>query len=164
MNNGVGVKKKNDVRFNIIDFLIIIAVLASVSVLIFRSTISDFVGNVVYNDDAAVTFTVREVSLDQAQMLKKGDKLYTGSMELGEVVSVTYTNSMINVDVESGEGVVYQRVADPEKYDVTVTVSSVGAFFEDGYHLAGEMYLGVGKNLTVYSDNYSCNCIITAIS
>lgn len=158
------VKEKKKIRFNLVDFFIIISVLLAVLMIVFRGTVADFVGNVVYTDEATVSFTVKGVSKGDLEMIKKDDTVYYDEKTLGKVLSVEYVNSTVNVIDDSSGTPVYKQAVDYESYDLKITVSTVGAFFEDGFYFDGQIYLGVGKNLELYTDNYSCFAIITAIT
>ena len=80
------VKEKKKIRFNLVDFFIIISVLLAVLMIVFRGTVADFVGNVVYTDEATVSFTVKGVSKGDLEMIKKDDTVYYDEKTLGKIV------------------------------------------------------------------------------
>ena len=157
-------KEKARARFNIIDFLIIIAVLASLFVLIFRRTIVDFIGNVINTQEAVVTVRVQGVERDKVDMLKTEDVLYWNGELFGSVTEINILENKQVVLNESGVSPIFVETTDPELCDIECRVSVKGAFYDDGFRLAGSYFLGVGKTVELYTDGFYCSAIITSIA
>ncbi len=156
--------EKRGVRFNIIDFLIIVAVLASLFVIIFRGTIIDFIGKVIYTEEATVTVKIQNLDAEQIDMINTDDTLYWNGELFGTVEDVKFTNSRTVTLNDGGDYPIFVDTIDSEHFEVDCTVKVRGAFFDDGFHLSGSYYLGVGKVLELYSDSFYCSAIITSIA
>lgn len=158
-------REKSKARFNIIDFLIIVALLASLFVLIFRGTIIDFIGDIINTQDATVTVVIQGVDTAEADMLKKEDTLYWNGELFGRVeeISITDSRELVLSDANTS-GPSFVSIIVPDKCDIECTITVRGAFLEDGFHLSGSYYLGVGKTVELYSDSFYCSAIITSIA
>ncbi len=156
--------KRSKAKFNAVDFLIIVGVIAAVLVLVFRATIADFVGNSVYREKAEITFVIQNADKSTAEKIKEGDVFYLENLKLGEVLGVSFVYSTVCVLDKSGESPIFKEITDEQHYDITVKVSSAGAYFEDGFYLGGENHLGVGQKIAVFSENFESEALITAIS
>ena len=155
---------KPKVRFNIVDFLIVVAVIAAILTLIFRGTLTELIGNVIYTQDAVLSVRVDGLSEEQAEQISEGDILWLGDEKLGSVISKSSENSHRMILDASGAGSEFQSVRDPEHFDLTFSVSVKGVYSDDGFHLFGRSFVGVGEKLKVISDKYGYEVTIISIT
>ena len=155
--------EKRKVRFNFVDFLIIIAVLAALFSIMFRSTLLKLIGNVVYTQDAVITVRFEGMTEEQADAVSEGDVLYLSDERLGEISSVTKTPSTQTL-LAGGEDRAFIRVSDESHYDLVCTLTVRGVYNDDGFYLFGEQYLGVGKEISVSSEIYTYTVVVVSIS
>mgnify|MGYP003571316825 CR=1 FL=1 len=153
------------VRFNIVDFLVVIAILAAIAALVFRGTILKFIGSVIYTEDAVLSVRIERTTPEQASGINEGDILYLGDDELGEISSCSVTDSRIILFSEDeNENGAFIRVNDGGHCDVICNINVKGAFNSDGFYLFGDRYVGVGQTLTVASGTYTCEVTVVSIS
>ena len=155
--------EKRKVRFNFVDFLIIIAVLAALFSIMFRNTLLKMIGNVVYTQDAVITVRFEGLTNEQADAVSEGDVLRLSGEKLGEISSVTRIASTETI-LAGGEDRAFIRVSDERHSDLVCTVNVRGVYNDDGFYLFGEQYLGVGKELSVSSEIYKYTVLVVSIS
>lgn len=156
--------KKAKVRFNIVDFLIIVAVLAAILTVVFRGTLTELIGTVVYTNDAVIAIRIDGLGEEQLDLIKDGDVLNIDGEKFGSIISKSSENSTVIKLSESGAGNEFQRVRDPERYDVTCAINAKGTYNNDGFYLSGKRFMGVGEKITVVSDKYSFEATVISFS
>ena len=156
--------EKPRVRFNIIDFLIVIAVIAAILTVVFRGTLTELIGNVIYTQDAVLTLRADGLTEEQIGQISEGDVLYLGDEKLGNIISKSYENSRGLILDSSGAGSVFLSVRDPEHFDITISVNVKGVYSDDGFHLFGKNFVGVGEKLGVISEKYGYEVTIISIT
>lgn len=155
--------EKRNVRFNIIDFLILLAVLAALFSILFRSTLLKLIGNVVYTQDADIIVRMTGLTPEQADAVNEGDILFCFGERLGEINSVEKLPSTV-MALSGGDNRTFVRVSDERSYDLVVSVTVRGVYNDDGFYLFGEKYLGVGKTLDISSGIYAYSSVVVSIS
>lgn len=161
----MAVRKK--VRFNIIDFLLIVLILLSVAALIFRPMVLEKLGKLTANDTVVVTFYADHLTEDEYNVLAQGDKLTVENDPFGELLSFSAqpykTLQLMESDVES-EHPFFSEVTEPGLYTVKGQIRLTGVQREDGFYVAGGMQVGVGSIVEVQSNSYVLTLQITGIS
>lgn len=156
---------KTKVRFNIIDFLVIVAILAAILALVLRGPILTRIGRVVYSDDAALSLRIGGLTKAQADGISEGDVLSLLGEELGKIASCSVSESKTVLYVEDGNGGgQFIGVNDPEHFDVIFTVNVKGAANSDGFYIFGSQYVGVGQTMVLTSDTYSYEVTVVSIT
>lgn len=158
---------RNKVRFNIIDFLLIVLVLLSVAALVFRPMVLEKLGKLTANDTVVVSFYADQLTENEYSILKQGDQLTVNGDRFGELLSFSVqsykTLQLMESDVES-EHPFFSEVAEPGLYTVKGQIRLTGAAREDGFYVAGDMQVGVGSIVEVESNSYVLTLQITGIS
>jgi len=154
---------KNKIRFNIIDFMIIIAVIGCVVGVALRYNVMDRIGlssttNVVEIDFEI--FSIRPTSFDA---MVKGDTFYwkQNNMEIGVLKEAQSHYSevfMVNDDLE------LVKTFRDDRYDVQGTFTASGSMTDSGFMLGGTQFIAPGKQLTVYSKNIEVTLTVTAVN
>ena len=155
------IKKKS--RFNIIDLLIIIVIIAAVATVAVRLDLADKIVQATAEDSARVTITV--FSIDQAAVgaVSEGDELVweQENCDFGSIVHKEVANAVKYNTVEDGS---YVKTTDPERYDLTLTVDTKGIFTKEGYMLGGKSYLAAGKTVTFHNGKTALTSLVISVN
>ena len=155
------IKKKS--RFNIIDLLIIIVIIAAVATVAVRLDLADKIVQATAEDSARVTITV--FSIDQAAVgaVSEGDELVweQENYDFGSIVHKEVANAVKYNTVEDGS---YVKTTDPERYDLTLTVDTKGTFTKEGYMLGGKSYLAAGKTVTFHNGKTALTSLVISVN
>ncbi|MBQ8382083.1 MAG: DUF4330 family protein [Clostridia bacterium] len=161
----MAVQKK--VRFNIVDFLLIVLVILSVVALFLRPTVLKKVEQLTATDTAVVSFYADGLTEEECNILAAGDVLSAGNGADGELLSFSVqpyqTLHLIESDVQS-ESSFFKEVTEPGLYTVKGQARLTGARKDDGFYVDGNLQIGVGSILQVQSDSYILTLEITGIS
>jgi hypothetical protein len=168
-------KKRNNARFNIMDFLIVLIVLLCVFSLVARyTTVLDKIGISDHLEEYEISFTVSDLRyttpnffrIDDDIYLSDDDHAYVGkllSREIGSTDALTITLSSQYVQTETGFVSAYY--AENTFVDVAGRILCRGSINADGYFmLNGNAYLSEGQTVSVCTDLVSFEMIVTDIS
>lgn len=158
---------RNKVRFNIIDFLLIVLILLSVAALVFRPMVLEKLSKFAANDTVVVSFYADRLTENEYSVLKQGDQFTVNEDRFGELLSFSVqpykTLQLMESDVES-EHPFFSEVAEPGLYTVKGQIRLTGVSREDGFYVAGDLQVGVGSIVEVKSNSYVLTLQITGIS
>ncbi len=147
-------------RFNIIDFFLIITVLACVIGIAIRYNLSE---NLVQSHDSAtVTVMIRSLLDENVDQLVVGDAYFyqTSGKPFGTLTSVQTTpakNRYIKND-----GTVYVSEFQ-NRVDVICTLEIEGYHSKDGFLIDGATYIGCGSDILVRSINLETQWLVLDI-
>ena len=153
-------KKKK--RFNIIDLIIILVVLALGVGIALRY---DFVGKIkssTEDNTVIVSFLIRGADEEMVSAFNEGDVFYVSSngMKLGELVKVS--SSPAEKLVSNSEGV-YVSTTMPGKIDIRGEIRALGTMNSDGFKLGGTFFMAANKNIELKSKNVNMEFTLTGI-
>lgn len=158
---------KKNVRFNIVDFLIIALLLLSLIAIFLRPAVISHIGKLTANDTVIVGFCADEVTQTQLGQMKEGDILNCDGSEFGELISYFETSAqtmkLITPDVQ-GEQSFFEKVTLPGLFSVKGQLRLTGSMREDGFYVGENRYVGVGSVLYLEADSYVLTVQITSIS
>ena len=158
---------RKKVRFNIIDFLLIVLALLSIAALVFRPTVLEKLGKLTVNDTVVVSFYADCLTEDEFNVLKQGDHLTVKGDPFGELLTFSVqpykTLQLMESDVES-EHPFFSEVIEPGLFTVKGQIRLTGTQRDDGFYIAGNLQVGVGSIVEVESDSYALTVQITGIS
>lgn len=161
----MAVQKK--VRFNVIDFLLIMLVLLAVVAMFLRPTVLNKLEKLTAVDTVVVSFCADRLTEDEYTMLAEGDLLTVNDSTFGELLSFSIepyqTLQLIQSDVES-ENPFFESVVEPGRYTVKGQIRLTGAKRKDGFYAGGNLPVGVGSVYSVQSDSYVLTFQIIGIS
>ena len=160
MNNQVNVTtKKKKARFNIIDLLLILIVIAMIATMIYLFVPGNIFENLSAEREQEIQYTVEILGVDQdfINNIKENDNVIdvVSKASIGTVMAVSYdTNySELKYNEESGEGIM---VSYPDKYNLIVTISAEALYNAgEGYSVDG-CRIAVGEKLSLRFPDYSC--------
>lgn len=173
------------IRFNIVDVIIILLIIACVVGVVLRGTIKEKISQTISTEVAYVTLVAENVPEEFLELFEDADKVYSNSEELGLMISNAYkeqTEIVLDLnekyeykEIDDGNGnyikIVektvspeFEKATNPNTYTVTCQIQVNGQDKNDGFYLRGVDYIGVGKMLNISIENHSFTMIITKIS
>lgn len=149
-------------RFNIIDLLVVIVIIAAIATVAVRLDIADKIVQATSEDSARVTLLVSGADQESVTSVSEGDKIswQQENCDFGTIVRKDVANAVVYNTVEDGT---YVKTTNPERYDVTFTVDTKGTFTEDGYMLGGKSYLAAGRTVTFFNGKTVMTSIVIAV-
>ena len=152
MDNNIQKKK---LRFNIIDFLIIVAIVAVVVVFAVRGGIIKKISS--YNTTITYTVKVFDVQKGSFDLVNVGDSLYfdEDDRRIGKVVDKSFSESVDYAVLSDGTIKKVKNVED--RIDMYITIEADGTFDDDGCMVNGDFFVGKGKKMDCYVDKLFFN-------
>lgn len=142
---------KKKIRFTVIDFIILIAVVLLVLSALFRSMNVGLFGENNSVKDTLITLSVKSVDKDNLTYFSAGDTIYGSGDEkigkIGEIASVRSAPAVVLTENEKGFGL------EPtfDKVDITLEIRSRCLVDEHGFYSIGGVY--VAPSYTFRADN-----------
>ena len=155
------------VRFNVIDFLLVMLVILAVVAMFLRPQVLAKIGQLTANDTVVVSFCADRLTEDEYALLSEGDILTVDDGVFGELLAFTTepyrTLQVIESDVEL-EDPFFESVVEPGRYTVKGQIRLTGNKRSDGFYAGGNLPVGVGSVYQVQSDSYILTLEIIGIS
>jgi hypothetical protein len=173
--------ENKNIRFNVIDVIVVVLILACIVGFVFRGTLKEKIGKMLSADTAYVTLCVENVPADQVSAFVQGSDAFIDGKKIGVLIGYSYTEQQ-NVVLALNETFEYRteddgsasyvkktspefvNVYDPANYTVVCLVQVAGQDKVDGFYLNGVEYIGVGKMLNISTGNLLFTMTITEIS
>ncbi len=153
---------KKKMRLNIIDILIILAVIALAAGVALRYNLAEKIGVKSNRDTVMVSFLIENIKPTSADALVPEDIVFLDSngMELGKLLAISLSEAE-NYNL-SDEGVMTLDY-DSTRCDVRGEIEATGAMTDGGFMLGGTYYIGANKELKVHSKNIQVTMTVTGI-
>ncbi len=149
-------------RFNMIDFIIIVVILAGIIVTVFRGAILDRLSFGVSSDSARITFYAENLTAGEVASLAEKDEFSLSDKTLGTLKS--FNSQAQKVNVLSSDGKTFVRAEDENLYTVIGEMEISGENTENGFFFDSDVYIGVGKVLNIESKKCDISIVITKIT
>lgn len=172
-NQNVSIKTKKDKKgkFNFVDFLLIVIVLAIIAATVYVFVPKSWFGKIVADDTQDILYTVEIIGVDQkfAGNIKENnnviDNVSKSSIGTVKAVSVDSYSELKYVydNPESTEGS-GKLVTYDDKHNLVVTISASALYNKgEGYYI-GSCRMAVGEKLSLRFPDYSCEAYCIAIT
>lgn len=166
-NGNSAVKKKR--RFNFIDFLIILLIVALIAVLIYAFSPWSQIKKLWASNEVILDYTVeiRGVDDEFVDLIKNGDSAINSvtKSSLGTVTAIGGIEKNTELDYTVAEDGTVQGVLSesPDKYDITVHIRATAEYeVGKGYSVNG-CRVAVGEELFFRFPRYSCSGFCVAL-
>ena len=157
MNENQTVQKKR--RFNIIDFILIVAVLACAIGIAFRYNLQQsFIG--INDDEVYVTCLVEDLSEGSANAFIDGETVYNSNTKklVGTMVSHKIRTAQDQLELPDGTVTLTEN---PYRRDLVCVIKVKGRYSEkDGFMIGGNAYIGAGLNILLRSQSVEFNAVV----
>lgn len=164
--NNANSEKKRRFRLNIIDFVILFAILACVAGIYIRSTVSfDKFGTRDDLAEAKIEFLVLDVTEKFADALTVGSPVFDAKSneqigELSAIVQKLPAEMFVTLD----DGSIIKTYSDALRFDVRGILTVKGVTTEKGFRLNGADYIAPGAMLTVLTPQVDFQMLVTNIT
>lgn len=152
-------KKQGKFKFNAIDVLIILALIACIVGIAFRLGLPQKFLEPEPDQKAEIRFSVNAVDQFFVDQFKDGIMLYDADgEEFGSVKDIEVSAS--SVYKENDHGVV-EKMSHLSLQDVVGTITVTGLVKDDGFYMNGDTWLGVGQYYTVKTESATIYFLVT---
>lgn len=153
-------KTQNTNRFNIIDFMLIVALLACIIGITARTNLRESI--VQSNDTATVTVMIRGLLKDSVKQLVVGDEYFDqrSGESIGYLQSFEAKPSKIHTPRLDGT---IATTESTDRADVICKVKIEGLASDTGFHVDGIRYIGSGSSFIVRSKNLETEWLVVDI-
>ncbi|MBO5648775.1 MAG: DUF4330 domain-containing protein [Clostridia bacterium] len=148
-------------RFNIIDFVLIVTVLACIVGIAVRYNLRSTLTK--ESDTATVTVVIHKLLEENADHLVVGDTYFYQTTEktFGTLKSVKTSPAKLRLVDQSGT---VSIVHHPDRVDAVCTLEVRGYYSEEsGFMIGGTTYIGCGSNILVRSQNLETEWLVLDI-
>ncbi len=158
--------RKNKTKFNIIDFIIILLVIASVGGIYVRYNLIDKIGVNAQLKNYEITFIAKELRYTSLNAFEKDanvrDRINGNSIGVFKEIETTSPSS---VYVTKSDGVI-EKLYYPEntKIDVKGKIIVRGIMTDTGFLLDGKHYIGTGTTLKVSTEKLDIDISVEALN
>ncbi len=166
MRNNEKEKIYSRVKFNYIDFLIIIILLMALLSLFFKANIERAINKYISGNSARVLFSIDNIEDDILGTFKNDDKVFYSGGEFGILKSFKVDNStdMILVSEKSGyNSYEFTKAKNKSTYCVSGEIIIEGSKRDNGFYLGGNDRVAVGMDFFVTIGNCAYKISVTGI-
>ena len=148
--------KIKKIRFNSIDFLIIIAIIAAIFTVVYRSGLKNSIDAIRSNDTIVYTLRINNVQRESFDLLELEDKMFSKSDDknLGTIVSKEFKPAETHIELNNGKIV---KTYIPNRIDIYLTVEAIGRVTDEGCMIGGNYFIASGKYISAYTPKVSFN-------
>ncbi|MBO4229361.1 MAG: DUF4330 domain-containing protein [Clostridia bacterium] len=149
-------------RFNVIDVILLIAILAGIAGIVLRAGLNGTDPSKA-ESKARITILVESLLDESAGYLHEGDRFFfSGDNQLlGTVQSITQTPAEARVIDAEGKAVIVHY---ENRKDVRLILEISGLPTESGFLINGNNYLGVGSTYQIYSKYTEIQCTVLSLT
>ncbi len=152
--------KMKKLKFNGMDFVILLVIIAAILTIALRSGLKDSV--VAARSNETIVYTLRINNLQKASfdILELNDKLYAENDDkyLGTIVEKSSRPAESYISLSDGEIV---KTYIPDRLDIFLTVECNGRVTSEGCMLGGNYFVASGKYITAYTDSLAFSFEVT---
>lgn len=150
------------IRFNIIDLLIVLAVIAVIGTVIVRYDVADKISKAAVEDSARITLLVQSIREEACNSVNDGDEVtwVQEATRMGNIVRKEVSPAVLYSSREDG---VIIKNESALTYDLRCTVDTKGTVSDDGYLLNGVSYIAPGKSITIRNHDITLSAIVLSV-
>lgn len=154
--------KIKKIKFNALDFLILLVILAAIFSVVLRSGLKDTIVASRQNETIVYTIRINNVQKESFDLLALDTKIYSSEEDklMGVVVEKSSRPAETYIALDSGE--IYKTNI-PERIDITLTIEAKGRITEEGCMIGGNYFIASGSYISGYTDRLAFNFEVTGI-
>lgn len=148
------------IKFNAIDFLILLVIVAAIVSVIFRSSLKDEISALRSNETIVCTVRINNVQKESFDYINLDDKLFASSDDkfLGTVVEKTSRPAETYISLDSGDIV---KTYIPNRIDIMLTLECPGRVTDEGCMVDGNFFIASGSYISAYTNLLTFNFEVT---
>ncbi len=150
--------KQRKIKFNIIDFIIVLAVVIVIAVVALRGgLVKKFTES---TDIIQYTVKISDIQKESFDLIEVDSKIYCNDDDscLGVIKSKTSQPATMYTVLANGEIV---KTSQPDRIDVFLTIEAEGTVDKEGCRINGTYFIACGKNVSSYVDKLYFNFEVT---
>ncbi len=156
-------KKARKIKPNIIDFIIVIALIGAIIGIVIRSGVVEKVAINNTLESARVTFLISGVSESTGEYFSNGDEFYSSTHKCRFGTLEQFWMNPSEVYVADEHGILKKTPLAADMIDVRGTMICTGVFTSDGFFLGGSNFIAPNSTVTVKSADVEVNILIMDI-
>lgn len=152
--------KMKKLKFNGMDFVILLVIIAAVLTIALRSGLKDSVVAARSNETIVYTLRINNLQKSSFDILELNDKLYAENDDkyLGKIVEKSSRPAESYISLSDGEII---KTYIPDRLDIFLTVECNGRVTSEGCMLGGNYFVAAGKYITAYTDSLAFSFEVT---
>ena len=153
-------------RFNIIDLILLITVLACIAGIYLRYSASQDFGVKQQLDSFTLSFEVQNIRYTSADAFPSGDAVYMRSDDtyVGTILSLDSTSPTEYIFFDLAGNVKQTYYPENTRIDVTGKILSQGRMTENGFLLNGNVFVAPGRTYSIKTPHIDVDITITDIT
>lgn len=153
-------------RFNIIDLVLLIALLACIAGIYLRYAADRDLGSKQELDSYTLSFEVQNIRYTSADAFQADDAVYlrTDDTKIGTLLSLDSASPTEYLFFDLGGNVKQTYYPENTRIDVTGRILAEGRMTENGFMLNGNVFLAPGRSYPIMTPHIDVNITITDIS
>ncbi len=165
--------KERKTRFNLIDLVIVIVVIACVIGTVFRAAILEKLSFASNNDTVVITFCAENLTAEELAFINRGDEFSLDGETFGimgdykspnQDVIVLKTEHKLEENNRIKTEVRFDTATDSNLFRLEGTMEIKGHNTESGFFFGSDTHIAVGKVLNLDGEKCSISIVITKIS
>ncbi len=160
-------KKNSKMRFNIIDLVIVVLILACIVGVYLRSISVKDLDTEETLDTAQISFLVQDIRYTSADFFIGGEKVYTkeDGLKIGEFMKGYFVITPAEDYVTDHKGNTV-KVTYPEntRIDVKGKILSEGKWTDGGFLVGGNTYIAAGKEMKICTSHITVTLVVTDVA
>lgn len=148
--------KVNKFRFNSIDFLILIAIVAAIFSVVYRSGLKDSIVAIRSNETIVYSLKINNVQKESFDMINIEDSIFnqTDDKNIGKIVGKESQDAESYIVLSNGA---IKKTKIPDRVDIYLTVEASGRITDEGCMIGGNYFIAAGKYVSAYTNKVSFN-------
>ncbi len=172
--------KEKKTRFNLIDLIIIIVVIACIITTVFRAAILEKLSFASNNDTVLISFCAENLTADELAFINIGDEFRLDGETFGVMMGYDAPNQDVVIlktqTLKDGESddtadsgafkteVKFETATEADLYRLEGTMEVKGKNTENGFFFGSDTHIGVGKVLNLDGEKCNISIVITKIT
>lgn len=154
--------EKRKIRFNVIDFIILVAVAALIVTVVLRSGVTENFTEREVTDTVEITFISSGIHKNIASAVQAGDVVTISDtgMTVGTVSDIKVSEYETYTADENGLPV---KVSDTEHATLRGTIQCRGIMTDEGFLLNGTLFLAAGSSFGFRTPNACTNLVVLSV-
>ena len=158
-------------KFNIMDAIIIVLILACLTSIIFRAMNIDDIRKGTDLEEYRVYFKIDDIKSTSVDYFISGDtvRLKTGNVVLGTLEGIVQNIPAVGAYNENGQEIFYpdfsdQTVSNDTRYSVSGNIIVKGKMTDNGFLLGGDTYLMPNTELSIVTEHIDVSVKVISIT
>ena len=152
-------KQNSNLKISVIDVVIVLALIACIVGVVVRYKIYEKEHEVITTDVCSVSLMIKGASHELSESIAADDQIFfdENGEKLGKITEVNISDAIVYHQNSQGE--IVENI-DGELKDIVIKIEVYGDLTESGFLVNGKEYVAAGKELAVYTKNFSEKCLV----